>query len=78
MDGYPHNLKFKDHDVGYNLIHIHCCRWITSIPSLVSDKFFRAVVKPITVKHMKVGYNSTGYKMVEQDSSWKVPYTNNV
>ena len=27
---------------------------------------------------MKVGYNSTGYQMVEQRSSWKVPDNINV
>ena len=27
---------------------------------------------------MKVGYNSTGYQMVEQQSSWKCPDTINV
>ena len=27
---------------------------------------------------MKVGYNYTGYQIVEQQSLWKVPYTINV
>ena len=27
---------------------------------------------------MKVGYNSTGYQTVEQQSSWKIPDTINV
>ena len=27
---------------------------------------------------MKVGYNYTGYQIVEQQSLWKVPYTVNV
>ena len=30
------------------------------------------------MKHMKVGYNSTMYKMVEQRSSWKGPNTINI
>ena len=64
MDGYPHNLKFKDHDVGYNLIQVHFCGWRTDIPSHVYDQVYHAVVKPWTVKHMKVGYSYTGYQMV--------------
>ena len=62
--GYPRILTCKDHDGGYNLIQIHCCRCRTNIPSHVSDQVFHAVVKPRTVKNMKVGYNSTGYQMV--------------
>ena len=50
----------------------------TNIPSPVSDQVFYDVVKPLTVKHMKVEYNSTGYQMVEQRSSWKGPDTINV
>ena len=30
------------------------------------------------MKHIKVGYNSTGYQMVEQRSLWKGPDTINV
>ena len=55
VDGYPRVLTCKDHDGGYNLLHIHCCRWITNIHSPVSDKFFHVVVKPRTMTHMKVG-----------------------
>ena len=46
--------------------------------SPVSDKFWQVVVRPQTVKHMKVGYNSTRHKMVEQRSSWKGTDTMNV
>ena len=60
------------------MIQIHCCRWITNIPSPVSDQVFHAVVEPQTVNHMEVIYNSTGYQMVEQRSSWKGLYTINV
>ena len=42
------------------------------------DQVWHGVVKTWTVKHMKVGYNYTGYQMVEQQSSWKVPDTINV
>ena len=73
VDGYPRILTCKDHDGGCNLIHIHCCIWRTNIPSPVSDQVCHAVVKPRTMKHIKVGYNSTGYQMVEQWSSWKGP-----
>ena len=76
--GYPLVLTCKDHDRGYNLIHNNCCGWRTNIPSHVSDQVCHSVVKPWTVKQIKVGYNSTGYKMVEQQSSWKVPDNSNV
>ena len=78
MDGYPRVLTCKDHDGGWSLIHIHCCRWRANIPSPVSYQAFHAVVKPRTAKHMKDGYNSTGYQMVEQYSLWKVPDNINV
>ena len=78
VDGYPRVLTCKDHDGGCNLIQINCCRWRTNIPSPVSDKFFYTVVKPLTVKQMRVGYNSTGYQMAEQRISWKGPDTINV
>ena len=78
VDGYPPVLTCKYHDGGCNLIQIHCCRWRTNKPSPVSDQFCHTVDKPWTVKHMKVGYNSTKYQMVEQQSSWKVPDTINV
>ena len=78
VDGYPCVETCKDHDGGYNLIQIHCCRWISNIPSPVSDQVFHGVVKPRTVKHMQVGYNSTGCKMVEQRSSWKGSDTINI
>ena len=71
VDGYPRILTCNDHDGGWNLIQIHFCRWRNNIPSPVSDKVFHAVVKLLTVNHKKVGYNSTGYQMVEQHSSWK-------
>ena len=45
------------------------------MPSPVSDQFFHAVVKTQTVKHMKVGYNSTGFQMVEHWISCKGPDT---
>ena len=60
------------------MIHIHCCIWIINITSPVSDQSLHAIVKLRTVKHMKFGYNSTGYQMVEQRSSWKGPDTINV
>ena len=78
VDGYPCILTFKYYDDGCNLIHIHCCKWRTNIPSPVYDQVCHDVVKPWTVNHMKVGYNSTGYQMVQQQSSWKVPDTINV
>ena len=78
VDEYPRVLTCKDHDDGCNLIQICCFRWITNIPSPVSDQFFHAVVKHRTVNNMKVGYNSTGYKMVVQRSSWKGPDSINV
>ena len=78
VDGYPCVLPCRYHDGGCNLIQIHCFRWRTNMPSPVSDQFFHAVVKTQTVKHMKVGYNSTGCQIVEQRSSWKVPDTINV
>ena len=74
----PSRLTCKDHDGGCNLIHIHCCRWRTNIPSPVSGQVSHDVVNPWTVKHMKFGYNYTGYQMVEQQSSWKVRDTMNV
>ena len=78
VDGCPCVLTCKDHDGGCNLIHIHCWIWRTTIHSPVSNQVCHAVVKPQTMKHMKVGYHFTGYKMVEQWSSCKVPYTINV
>ena len=60
------------------MIHIYFCRCRTNIPSPVSDKVFHAVVKPRTVKHMKVGYHYTGYQIVEHRSSWNGPDTSNV
>ena len=78
VDGYPYVLTCKYHDGGYNLIQINCCRWRNNIPSPVSDKFCHTVLKLRTVKHMKVGYNSTGYRMVKQQNSRKVPDTINV
>ena len=68
-------LTCKYNDGGCNLIQMHCFRWITNVPLSVSDEFFHAIVKPWTVKHMKVVYNSTGYQMVEKRSSWKGPDT---
>ena len=78
VDGYPRVLIYKYHDGGCDLIQIHCFVWRANIPSPVSDQFFHAAVKPRTVKHMKVRYNSTGYQMVEQRSSWIGPDTINV
>ena len=78
VGGYPHALTIKYHNFGCNLIQINCCRWRTNIPSPVSDQVCHTVVKPQTMKHMKVGYNSTGYQMVEQQISWKVRDTINV
>ena len=66
VGGYPQVLICKDHDGGYNLIYIHYFRRRTNITSPVSDQVCHAVVKYRTAKHMKVGYNSTGYKIVEQ------------
>ena len=45
---------------------------------LIWIQSFHAVVKPRTVKHMNVGYNSTGYQIVEQQSLWKGLDTINV
>ena len=78
VDGNPRVLSYKYYDGGCNLKQIHCCRWRPNIPSHVSGQFFHAVVKPWTVTHMKVGYNSTWYQMLEQRSSWKGPYTINL
>ena len=71
VDVYPRVLTCKYHYDGYNLIHIHCCKWRTNIPSSIYDQVCDTIVKPRTVKYMKVGYNSTRYQMVEQWSSWK-------
>ena len=78
VDGCPRVLTCKYHDGGFNLIHIHCCRCRTNLPSPVSDQVCHAVVKPQTVRQMKVGYNSTRYQLVEQQSSWKGPDTINL
>ena len=64
VDGYPCVLTWKYQDGGCNLIQIHCCIWRTNITLPVSDQVYHAVVKPWKVKHMKVGYNSNGYKMI--------------
>ena len=64
VGGYPLILTFKDCDDGCKLIHIYCCIWRTNTPSPVSYQIFHGVVKPLTVKHMKVGYNSTEYQMI--------------
>ena len=55
VDVYPRVLTCKDHDVGCNLIQIHCCRWRTNLSLPVSDQVCHAVVKPQTVNHMKFG-----------------------
>ena len=78
VDGYTRVLACKYHDGGCNLIQIHFFIWRTNIPSPLSDKVFHAVVKPWTVKHTKVGYNSTRYQMLEQQSSCKGLDTINV
>ena len=78
VDGYLRVLTCKDNDSGCDLIYIDCCMWRTNIPSPVSDQLCHAFIKPRTVKHMKVGYSSTGYQMVEQHSLWKDPDTINV
>ena len=65
---YPAFWTCKDHDGGCNLIQINCCIWRTNIPSPLSDQVCHTVFKPQSVKHMKVGYNSTDYNMVEQQS----------
>ena len=78
VDGYPSVLTWKYHDGGCNLIQINCCVWISNTPSPVSDQVCHAVFKPRTVKNMKVGYNYTGYQMVEHWSLWKCPDTINV
>ena len=69
VDGYPHVLTCKYYDGGCNLLQIHCYIWITNIPPPVSDQFCHVVVKTQTVTHVKIGYNFTGYQMVEQRSS---------
>ena len=78
LDGYLCVLTCKYHDGGCHLIHMNCCRWRNNIPSHVSDQVCHAVVKPRTVKHVKIGYNSTGYQMVKQQISWKGLDTINV
>ena len=78
VDGYPLVLTYKDHDGGCNLIQIYCLICRTNIPSPVSDQFFHDVFKPLTVKNMIVGYNSTGYKISEQRISWNGSYYINV
>ena len=75
---YPFFLIWKDHDGGCNSMHIHCQIWRTNTPSPISDQVFHNVVKPRTANNMKVWYNSTGYKMVEQRGSWKGPDSINV
>ena len=77
-NGIPYVLTCKDHNGGSSYLHVHCLRWKTNISSHLSDQLCHAVVKPRTVKTMKVGYNSTSYQMVEQRSSWKGPDTINV
>ena len=62
----------KDHDGGCNFIQIHCRGWRTNIPSPVSDQVFHAVVKPRVIKQTKIGYNSTWYQIVEQQSHGRV------
>ena len=64
FDGYPHILTCKYHEGGCNFILIYCCRWRTNIPPSVYDQVCHAIVKPRTVKHMKVWYNYAGYLMV--------------
>ena len=61
VDGYPRVLTCKYQYGGHNFIQIHSSIWITNVPLSVSDQFFHAVVKPLTVKHMNVGHNYTGY-----------------
>ena len=78
VDGYPHILTCKYHGVGCDLINIHHWRCRNNIPSPLYDQIFHAFVKPRTVNHMKVGYNYTGYQMVDQSSSCKVLDTINV
>ena len=78
VDGYPRVTTCKYHDGVCNLKSIHCCIWVNNIPSPVSDQVFHAFVKPQTVNYAKVGYNSTGYKMVEQQNSYKCLDTINV
>ena len=78
LDGDPHILTCKDHNGGCNLLHIHCFRSITNIPSPIYDQVLHAIVKPQTMRHMKFIYNSTGYQMVEQRIQWKFPDTINV
>ena len=78
VDGYPLVLTCNDTYYGCNMIHILCCRWINNIPSPISDQVCHAFYKPWIVKHVKVGYNYTGYQMVGQRSSCKGPDTINV
>ena len=78
VDGHPLVLTWKYHDCGCNLIYIHYFIWIPTISSPVSDQFFHAVVKPWSVNHIKVWYNSAGYQILEQRSSCKGLDTINV
>ena len=78
VDGCPKISTCKDHNKGCRLIQIHCCRWKTNLSAPISDQLCHAVVQPRTVKNMKIGYNTTGYQMVEQRSSWKGPDSINI
>ena len=77
-DGTPMVLTCKDHCDGSSHFHLHCPRTPTNISAHLSDQLCHAVVKPRTVKTMKIGYNSTSYQMVEQRTSWKGPDSINV
>ena len=77
-DGTPMVLTCKDHCGGTLLFHLHCPRSQTNLSAPLSDQVCHAVVKPCTVKTMKIGYNSTSYQMVEQRTSWKGPDSINV
>ena len=60
------------------MVQINSFRWRTNIPLPVSYQACQAIFKPRFVKHIKVGYTSTGYQMVEQRSLWKGPDNINV
>ena len=77
-NGVPFVLSCKDHDGGDCHFHLHCPRWSTNLSAHFSDQLCHAVVKPRTIKTMKIGFNSTSYQMVEQRTSWKGPDSINI
>jgi len=64
-DVTPVVLTCKDY-CGENLLfHLHCPRLPTNLNTPLSNQLYHAIVKPCTVKTIKIRYNSTSYQMVE-------------